>query len=188
MFTRPARIFIATNWTLRGFCRGSVALAVAGVLFCRLNKFTLVYFSLLAKPWMVLLAYSSAYSASPSFFLVMFRELILCQSSAYLGSSYGARIGKRLVGNMTPESEVRFCPNFTSSPFVYLEGLYAFLRPFTSKTTSILHTYPCGISIPVPSPRPVWSYRMILSEAVLLEYCCKEGVYYPYQLALFHPL
>ena len=93
----------------RGSYPGSVALAVAGVLFCRLNKFTLVYFSLLAKPWMVLLAYSSAYSASSSLFLVRFRELILCQSSAYLGSPYGALIGKRLVGNMTPESEVRFC-------------------------------------------------------------------------------
>ena len=137
---------------------------------------------------MVLLAYSSAYSASPSLFLVRFRELILCQSSAYLGSSYGARIGKRLVGNMTPESEVRFCPNFTSSPFVYLEGLCAFLRPFTSKTTSILCTCPCGVSIPVPSPRAVWFYRVLLSEAVLLEHCCKEGVHYLCQPAPFHPL
>jgi hypothetical protein len=135
-----------------------------------------------------LLAYPSAYSASPSLFLVRFRELILCQSSAYLGSHYGALIGKRLVGNMTPESEVRFCPNFTSPPFVYLEGLYAFLRPFTSKTTSILYTYPCGVSIPVPSPRAVWFYRMLLSEAVLLEHCCKEGACYPCQPAPSHPL
>jgi hypothetical protein len=137
---------------------------------------------------MALLTYSPTYSSSDSLFLVIFWDLILCQTFSHMGSSHGVLIGKRLVGNMNIESEVRFCLLLVHHLFVMLEGLYAFLRPFTSKTTYILYTYPCGISIPVPSPRTVWFYRMLLSEAVLLEYCCKEGVYYPYQLALFHPL
>ena len=78
-------------------------------------------------------------------------------------------------------------PNFISPPFAHLEGLCAFLRPFTSKTTSILHTSPCGTSIPVPSPRTAWFYRVLLSEAALLEHCCKEGVYCPCHPALFQP-
>ena len=71
-------------------------------------------------------------------------ELILSQTSAYMGSSHGVLIGKRLVGNMNTESEVRVCLILVHHLFVMWEGLYAFLRPFTSKTSSILYTSTCG--------------------------------------------
>jgi hypothetical protein len=191
VFFSTARIFMAISGTQRGSYRypGSVALAVE-VLFCRLKKFTLVYYSPLANPWMVLLAYSSAYSASPSLFLVRFRELILCQSSLYLGSSHGALIGKRLVGNMTPESEVRFGPNSTSSPLFIWKACTPSFAPSLLKQL-LFYTLARVVSLsqsPLPVLCAVWFYRMLRSEAVLLEYGCKEGVYCPYQPALFHPL
>ena len=80
VFSRPARIFMATGGTQWGSYPGSVALAVGEVLFCRLNKFTLVYFSLPAKPWMELLACSSACSSSAG------------HSSSDFGNSFSVRL------------------------------------------------------------------------------------------------
>ena len=103
---------------------------------------------------MALLTYSPTY-------------LIPRHTFSHMGSSHGVLIGKRLVGNMNIESEVRFFLLLVHHLFVMLEGLYAFLRPFTSNTTSILYVPTRGIYIPVPFACTVWSYRMLLREAVL---------------------
>jgi hypothetical protein len=48
LFSRPARIFPATDGRLRLFRHGATVGAVAEVFFFRLNKFTRVYFSFLS--------------------------------------------------------------------------------------------------------------------------------------------
>ena len=83
---------------------------------------------------MALLTYSSTYSSSDSLFLVTFWDLILCQTSSHVGSSHGVLIGKRLVGNMNIESEVRFClllgPYYTNEITFHQKNVF---RTFLSK-------------------------------------------------------
>ena len=78
---------------------------------------------------MALLTYSSTYSSSDSLSLVTFWDLILCQTSAYMGSSHGVLIGKRLVGNMNIESEVRSLPTFSPPPLCYVGRLVRLSSP-----------------------------------------------------------
>ena len=103
---------------------------------------------------MVLLTYSSTYSSSDSLSLVTFWDLILCQTSAYMGSSHEVLIGKRLVGNMNTESEVRFCLILAHHLFVMLEGLYAFLRPFILLKQLLFYILP-RVVLRSQSPLPV---------------------------------
>jgi hypothetical protein len=156
VLSRPARIFMATSGTQRGSYPVSVALAVDEVLFCRLNKFTLVYFSLLEKPWMVLLAYSSAYSSSPTW-LIPRRISGTYSLSDFLIFIFGklswALIGKRLVGNMTPESEVRFGPIFTSPPLFIWKACTPSFAPSLLKQL-LFYTLPRVVPLS-QSPLPV---------------------------------
>jgi hypothetical protein len=133
VFSRPARIFLATDGTLRVSCHESMAVTVAEVLFFRSNTFILVYFSWFSstKPWMVLLTYSSAYSSSAACFIVSFWELILHQDFSHMGSSHGSLIGKRLVAIMYPESEVGFCPVSSQKPLLWRSTCSRPPHPFT---------------------------------------------------------
>jgi hypothetical protein len=122
-------------------------------VFFRLNKFTLVYFSFPKKPGTALLDYSSAYSSSSSLFTIGFRELILCQTSSYLGSSHGVLIVKRLVGTYESRIGSRILSCF------HLNSLFTWKTRASSIAPSLLKQllfYKLLRVVPLPqSPLPV---------------------------------
>jgi hypothetical protein len=101
---------------------------------------------------MVLLTYPSTHSPSPGLFLVTFWKLILCQISLYLGSSHGVLIGKRPVGNVNPESEVRFCLISSHLPLLIWKACAPSFAPLLLKQL-LFYTLP-RVALLSQSPLP----------------------------------